>query len=84
MENAYQIWDLFVEPALMRTGFGTILIDEIVNHAVSHKYYEIVLWTFEANCGAITFYEKHGFTPDGKEELVEHLKAKMLRFRRRL
>jgi GNAT superfamily N-acetyltransferase len=47
---------LYVHPSYQRRGIGTALLSE-VKKAASDGFH---LWVFEANEGAIRFYERHG------------------------
>jgi GNAT superfamily N-acetyltransferase len=56
---------LFVEPELWRRGIGSALVEDAVHDARSRG---LSLMTVVANPGAREFYERCGFTVEGKAE----------------
>ena len=43
-------------------GYGSIMMNHIIDEIKQAGYAEVILWVFEKNLRAIRFYEKHGFT----------------------
>lgn len=48
--------------------------------AIERGYKENTLWVFKDNEKSIRFYEKMGYRPDGKEELIERFGAMEIRY----
>lgn len=42
-------------------GYGSIMMNHILKEIQDSKYDSVILWVFEKNTRARTFYEKHGF-----------------------
>ena len=42
-------------------GYGTMMMNHIFNEILNSGYNSVVLWVFEKNTRARSFYEKHGF-----------------------
>lgn len=42
-------------------GYGTMMMNHIFNETKNSGYYSVVIWVFEKNFRARSFYEKHGF-----------------------
>ena len=42
-------------------GYGTMMMNHIFNEIKNSEYNSVVLWVFEKNTRARSFYEKHGF-----------------------
>lgn len=63
-------------------GYGSIMMRHILGEIKQAGYTDVVLWVFEKNSRAISFYEKHGFTPTNQRNqchgAVEVLYAKRL------
>jgi ribosomal protein S18 acetylase RimI-like enzyme len=54
--------DLVVRPACRKRGYGTALLDHVVDFARRSGYRRITLLTDSANTGARLFYSRHGFS----------------------
>lgn len=42
-------------------GYGSIMLNHIINEIKSAEFKSVLLWVFEKNIRARKFYEKHGF-----------------------
>ena len=42
-------------------GYGTMMMNNILDEIKNSGYNSVVLWVFEKNTRARSFYEKHGF-----------------------
>ena len=58
---------IYVHPDRWRQGVGSLLLSEAISRAGERGYREMVLWTFEQNDAARSFYWRHGFQADGGE-----------------
>ena len=83
-KDAFELWGVYVEPCLRGQGIGRKLMEFCEERARSGGYPEIVLWVFKENRASIGFYEKLGYTFDGKEEIMDSFNAVKVRFSKRL
>jgi ribosomal protein S18 acetylase RimI-like enzyme len=81
-----EIWAIYVDPAAQGRGVGRALMDAAVRGLAVRGFGGAVLWVFEANSAARSFYEHLGWTPDGAAKAFEIGGAAPieLRYRRRL
>ena len=63
---AGEVIAIYLLEAFWSKGYGRIMMDYAVEKLKQSGYNEIVLWTFEQNARARRFYEKYGFSLDGK------------------
>ena len=61
-------------PQFWGQGYGSHMIQHVLEEAKSAGYVRLVLWVFESNERARRFYEKHGFCPT--DRVKETLGAK--------
>jgi GNAT superfamily N-acetyltransferase len=78
-----ELWAIYVRPSEWRTGTGTILIGAAVEQLSRAGYTEALLWVFEANRRARSFYEHHGWRHDGGSEIFERGGHQAVEFRYR-
>ena len=60
-----EIVAIYVDPAFWRCGFGSSLIEGILESARPRNFTEITLWVLTDNAPARRFYEARGFITDG-------------------
>jgi len=60
-----------VEPLLTGNGIGTQMVEFCEKIAIERKFGENILWVFKDNKKARRFYEKLGYSLDGREEYLE-------------
>lgn len=65
IDNAGEIWALYVLPDYQKQGFGEILIKKAINK-LSEKYSTIYVKVLLGNEKALNFYKKIGFVDDDK------------------
>lgn len=53
-------------PERWHQGYGSKMMKTVLHDAAQAGYARIMLWVFAENHSARRFYEKHGFTTDGK------------------
>ena len=69
--SAAEIYAIYVLPQSWRQGLGRDLLETAVEHWQGNGAQTLVLWVFEANERARSFYEAMGWQPDGgRQELV--------------
>ena len=61
-----EIVAIYVDPAFSRSGFGSALVEGIVEAARSRNFTELSLWVLTDNAPARHFYEARGFNLDGR------------------
>jgi GNAT superfamily N-acetyltransferase len=80
--GAAELVAMYVEPGHWRQGVGNALMAAALERLAGLPYEEAVLWTFKANERAISFYERHGWRPDGAEKIHPRTGEPAVRFRR--
>ena len=53
-------------PNQWRNGYGTKMMDTVLQDIADAGYAKVMLWVFEENQRARAFYERHGFATKGK------------------
>ncbi|MCV9965576.1 GNAT family N-acetyltransferase [Pararhizobium sp. BT-229] len=61
-DNDGHISDLWVRPAVQRSGFGSILLAELEARIAAEGFEAAVIKTHAQNAPAIGFFRKHGYT----------------------
>jgi len=69
--DSFNLSGLYVDPLMQGQGIGSILVDHFEKIAVERGFNDVYLWAFEENKSARTFYEKHGYTPDGVTKILQ-------------
>jgi ribosomal protein S18 acetylase RimI-like enzyme len=80
---AAEIYAIYLRPEARRQGLGTALMDTATTHFRGHGAPYLVLWVFEANAAARSFYGALGWVPDGGRQvlLVAGVRAVEVRYR---
>lgn len=83
-ETVGEITAIYVDPGYWRRQCGTRLLYAAVARAAGVNFRALTLWVLETNRPARTFYEKHGFRPDGaaKTETMWGVTVREIRYRR--
>lgn len=55
-------------PDQWRSGYGSKMMDTVLHDISVAGYTKVMLWVFEENTRARQFYERHGFTTEGKSK----------------
>ena len=66
-----EIAAIYVDPSFWRCGFGSALIEAIVESARARNFAETTLWVLTHNAAARAFYEARGFKSDGHTKTDE-------------
>ena len=69
MTTAFIGCTAYASTRLLAPGIGSEAMEFAVSRARSAGKRNIILWVFAENTGAISFYEKCGFTADGAYKL---------------
>ncbi|NER17083.1 GNAT family N-acetyltransferase [Spongiivirga citrea] len=65
LENTLELERVYVVKQAQGNGYGTIILNEIIDKAKSQKMKAIWLGVWEHNTDAIRFYERYGFKKFG-------------------
>lgn len=71
-----EVEKLYVDPCFQGQGIGAALI----RFAVEQRH-ATHLWALEKNTGALRFYARHGFRPDGEKKFEEDTTEYLLHLR---
>ena len=75
---------LYADPTAWDRGVGAALLQHAVDTLRSIGFDELRLWTLRENDRARAFYERHGWTSDGAEQVTEHPQGSYVEVRYRL
>lgn len=81
------LYAIYLHPDCAGLGIGHLLHEAGLAVLRDQGYTEAVLWVLRTNRRAIEFYERHGWSPDGHEQLdrsVPGVELDEIRMRRRL
>lgn len=84
LPDAFELYELYVDPFFQRQGIGECLIRTFLAEAAAMSKKTLILWVVEENIQARKFYENFLFAPDGKKQLVDGTEKFILRYRREL
>ena len=81
-----EIAAIYVDPAFWRSGFGSSLVETVVESACQRNFTELTLWVLTGNVAARAFYEARGFHTDGHTKTDERsgFPIHETRYRRRI
>ena len=82
--DAFELWGIYVDPFMKRQGIGSEMLKFCEKKAIERGFKEIYLWVFEKNKNARNFYEKFGYSPDGKSNFIEPLVATEIRYHKNI
>lgn len=82
--EAFELWRIYVDPDYQALGIGRKLLVFGEALARQRNYQEMVIWAFEDNKKACSFYTRYGYKPDIRQHLGENFNAEGLRFVKRL
>ncbi len=71
--GAWEIFKLYVDPAIRRRSIATLLMDTAEAHAADRGAARIILWTDTRFEGAHRFYERRGYVADGRTRALDDL-----------
>ena len=78
--ESYELYAIYVEPLMKGLKIGTQLINFFDNIAVQQGYKNSILWVFNENERSRHFYEKNGYSLEGKEAYLEEFNAWEVRY----
>lgn len=79
-----EVYELYLDPTVLRAGGGSRLLDDAVDHLSSSGLVVQRLWVLRANTGARSFYESRRWLPDGavRTEDLGDITVDEVRYRR--
>jgi ribosomal protein S18 acetylase RimI-like enzyme len=85
-EGAAELYAIHVDPALVGTGVGRLLMENALKQLAEVGGERAVLWVLEDNERARRFYDRGGWSPDGETrvEAIGGEPVKQLRYSRPL
>lgn len=85
-ESAGELYALYVAPHVQGRGHGRRLLHVAEDDLLARGFDSAVLWVLATNEATIGFYEAHGWSDDGVEEveLVHGVEVRDRRYRKRL
>jgi ribosomal protein S18 acetylase RimI-like enzyme len=77
---------IYVDPARVRSGIGSLLVEHAVAAAQSRGFSRLSLWVLRDNAVALAFYRACGFSFDGasKTQPISSFEVEELRLQRSL
>ena len=79
-QGAFELHFIYVDPGFVRTGVGSELLAFFEEKGRERGCPEYVIWVLEDNGMGISFYEKNGYRPDGKEKIFKRWNRKEIRY----
>lgn len=70
-KRAFEIWRIYVKPEAQRHNIGSQFLLFSEHEAQKQGYQEILIWAFQRNTQALSFYQKQGYIIDKNEYLGE-------------
>ena len=82
--GAWQLVGMWVAPQARGRGIADRLVELVAGHAHASGAVSLVLWVTEVNARARAFYQRIGFVPTGRRQLVrpqepDHWEIQMIR-----
>ena len=84
MPGAFELWCIYVDPMMMRSGIGSKMLAYCEREAKSRDISTNTLWVLSRNAIGRSFYEKNGYYADGKKQMIERLGVEEIRYVKQL
>ena len=68
-KRAFEIWRVYVKPEAQGHNIGSQFLSFSEREVQKRGYEEIIIWAFQRNTNAISFYQKNGYVIDKNEYL---------------
>ena len=78
--DSFELCAVYVEPFFKGQGIGAEMVKFCERKAFERGFREVCLWVLEENAASRKFYEKCGYSPDGKRQLIEGLGVMEVRY----
>jgi GNAT superfamily N-acetyltransferase len=69
-DSVYELHGIYLHPDYYRQGIGSQAMEFAYNIARNLGKTVMTVWVFEDNTNSVRFYEKCGFTADGKTKIL--------------
>ena len=79
-KDAFELHYIYVDPARVRTGIGSELLEFFEEKGRETGRAGYVVWVLEENGMGRSFYEKHGYRTDGAEKIFKRWNKKEIRY----
>ena len=79
-ENSFELHFIYVDPECVRMGIGAKMLGFFEKKGKERGFKEYVIWVLEQNLMGRNFYEKHGYSPDGKDKVFKRWGTKEIRY----
>lgn len=83
-KGAFEIWRVYVEPRAQGRKIGGQCLAFAELEAKKRGYPEIIIWAFQKNAKAISFYQKNGYVLDKSEYLGKPYLTTGIRFTKKV
>lgn len=80
MQNAFELWCIYVDPLMMRSGIGSKMLEYCEKEACDRGCNMNMLWVLTRNIIGRSFYEKNGYCTDGNKKIIERFGVEELRY----
>ena len=79
-KEAFELHFLYIDPDYVRMGIGSEMLRFFEQKGRDTGCAEFVIWVLEENGMGISFYEKNGYRPDGKEKIFKRWNKREIRY----
>ena len=79
-DNAFELHFIYVDPEYVRKGIGAQMLEFFEQKGTERGFGEFVIWVLAENRMGISFYEKHGYSCDGKEKVFKRWNQREIRY----
>ena len=78
--DAFELHFIYVDPCHVRKGIGSELLRFFEQKGSERGCTESVVWVLEENIIGRSFYDKHGYIPDGKDKIFMRWNKREIRY----
>ena len=78
--EAYELSAIYIEPAFIRQGIGSKLLNYVEQKCIEKRKEQLIVWVLENNQIGIRFYERHGYIPDGMKKNIPEWDTAEIRY----
>ena len=78
--GAFELHFIYVDPGYLRMGIGSEMLRFFEQKGREKGCPEYAVWVLEGNGMGRSFYEKHGYRPDGKEKIFKRWNQREIRY----
>ena len=71
-DNCFELFAIYLHPEYYRQGVGTSAMEFVCDKARSEGKSMITVWVLAENISSVKFYEKCGFSADGKTQEMDY------------